>query len=300
MRAGSIRASVSGMGLGRLLDGRDDAEVSAAAADVAVHVAHDVFAAGVRGFLQQRHAGDDHAGSAIAALHGALLEEGVLQRVVDAFDGRDLFAGGGAHGEFTRADGLAIEQHGAGAALAFAASVLGAGKVEVVAEDGEQGDVGVGVDGPAGSVYGEFGDPGHKTIVPLVTCFARRGQGPGGSGAGVVSHAVQCSPYEVGFDSFGFSGAQRLGVPGSHRGGGWRPAIHLRATQRTGPPAGERAVGVLPGDRVAVLAPNTATALEAHFGVLMAGAVLVMLNTRLQAGELAWVLKPCAARVAIG
>src|ERR1039457_1325369 len=130
VRAGSIRASVSGMGLGRLLDGRDDAEVSDAAADVAVHVAHDVFAAGVRGFLQQRHAGDDHAGSAIAALHGALLEEGVLQRVVDAFDGRDLFAGGGAHGEFTRADGLAIEQHGAGAALAFAASVLGAGKVE--------------------------------------------------------------------------------------------------------------------------------------------------------------------------
>ena len=60
-----------------------------------------------------------------------------------------------------------------------------------------------------------------------------------------------------------------------------------------------RALGVLPGDRVAVLAPNTATALEAHFGVLMAGAVLVMLNTRLQAGELAWILNHCEARVAI-
>ena len=60
-----------------------------------------------------------------------------------------------------------------------------------------------------------------------------------------------------------------------------------------------RALGVAPGDRVAVLSPNTALALEAHFGVLMAGAVLVMLNTRLQAGELAWILNHCEARVAI-
>jgi fatty-acyl-CoA synthase len=60
-----------------------------------------------------------------------------------------------------------------------------------------------------------------------------------------------------------------------------------------------RAMGIRPGDRVAVLAPNSAPALEAHFGVLLAGAVLVMLNTRLQAGELAWILNHCEARVAI-
>ncbi len=60
-----------------------------------------------------------------------------------------------------------------------------------------------------------------------------------------------------------------------------------------------RALGVSPGDRVAVLAPNTAPALEAHFGVLMAGAILVMLNTRLQAGELTWILNHSEARVAI-
>jgi fatty-acyl-CoA synthase len=60
-----------------------------------------------------------------------------------------------------------------------------------------------------------------------------------------------------------------------------------------------RAMGVQPGDRVAVLAPNSVAALEAHFGVLLAGAVLVMLNTRLQAGELAWILNHCEARVAI-
>jgi fatty-acyl-CoA synthase len=56
-------------------------------------------------------------------------------------------------------------------------------------------------------------------------------------------------------------------------------------------------LGVGPGERVAVLAPNTAAALEAHFGPMLLGAILVMLNTRLQAGELAWILKHCGAKV---
>ncbi|MGA2739036.1 MAG: acyl--CoA ligase family protein [Bryobacteraceae bacterium] len=60
-----------------------------------------------------------------------------------------------------------------------------------------------------------------------------------------------------------------------------------------------RALGVQPGDRVAVLAANSIAALEAHFGVLLAGAVLVMLNTRLQTAELAWILNHCEASVAI-
>ena len=179
--------------MGRLLDGCNDAEVGAAAADVAVHVMDDVFAAGVRSFLQQRHAGDDHAGSAIAALHGALFEEGVVERVVDAFDSGDLFAGGGAHGGDARADGLAIEQYGASAALAFAASVLGSGEREVVAQNGEQGDIGVGVDGPSGSVYGELGDRGHKTIVPLSELRSRRGWWFV-TGGWWLCHELQCSP----------------------------------------------------------------------------------------------------------
>jgi fatty-acyl-CoA synthase len=58
-------------------------------------------------------------------------------------------------------------------------------------------------------------------------------------------------------------------------------------------------VGVEPGDRVAVLAPNSLTALEPHFAVPLAGAVLVMLNTRLQAAELAWILNHCGAKALI-
>ena len=56
-------------------------------------------------------------------------------------------------------------------------------------------------------------------------------------------------------------------------------------------------LGVLPGDRVAVVAPNSPMTLEAHFAPLQIGAVLVMLNTRLAAGELGWILKHCGAKV---
>jgi fatty-acyl-CoA synthase len=56
-------------------------------------------------------------------------------------------------------------------------------------------------------------------------------------------------------------------------------------------------LGVGPGDRVAVLAPNSATALEAHFAPMLIGSVLVMLNTRLAASELGWILKHCGASV---
>ena len=57
-----------------------------------------------------------------------------------------------------------------------------------------------------------------------------------------------------------------------------------------------RKAGIVKGDRVAVLAPNTPMALEPHFAVPMIGAVLVMLNTRLQEHELKWMLNHCGAK----
>jgi len=60
-----------------------------------------------------------------------------------------------------------------------------------------------------------------------------------------------------------------------------------------------RQIGIGPGDRVAVLAPNTPTALEPHFAVPMTGGILVMLNTRLKAAELAWILNHCGAKALI-
>lgn len=58
-------------------------------------------------------------------------------------------------------------------------------------------------------------------------------------------------------------------------------------------------LGVMPGDRVAVLAPNTSILLETHFSVPMAGAVLVALNTRLKAAEIAAIVEHCGAQLAI-
>jgi fatty-acyl-CoA synthase len=60
-----------------------------------------------------------------------------------------------------------------------------------------------------------------------------------------------------------------------------------------------QAIGIGSGDRVAVLACNAAAPLEAHFGPMLIGAVLVMLNTRLAAEELLWILKHCGAKALI-
>ena len=55
--------------------------------------------------------------------------------------------------------------------------------------------------------------------------------------------------------------------------------------------------GVARGDRVAVLAPNSPLLLTAHFGVPMAGAVLVALNFRLSGPELSGIVGHAGARV---
>ncbi|MEU1819487.1 AMP-binding protein [Streptomyces roseifaciens] len=57
--------------------------------------------------------------------------------------------------------------------------------------------------------------------------------------------------------------------------------------------------GVRPGDRVCVLAPNTHLTLEAHYGVPLAGAVLVALNTRLAPAEIAYILEHSGARLVL-
>src|SRR5579862_652258 len=58
--------------------------------------------------------------------------------------------------------------------------------------------------------------------------------------------------------------------------------------------------GIVPGDRVAVLARNGLLPLEAHFAVPLLGAVLVTLNIRLQCGELAAILNHSGARLLLG
>jgi fatty-acyl-CoA synthase len=59
------------------------------------------------------------------------------------------------------------------------------------------------------------------------------------------------------------------------------------------------AAGVGRGDRVAVLAPNSAMAVAATFAVPGAGGILVALNTRLSATELAYILDHAGVRLLI-
>jgi fatty-acyl-CoA synthase len=58
-------------------------------------------------------------------------------------------------------------------------------------------------------------------------------------------------------------------------------------------------LGVRPGDRVAVLAPNTSLLLQAHYSVPMAGGVLVAMNTRLAKHEIATIVKHSGAVIVI-
>jgi fatty-acyl-CoA synthase len=62
---------------------------------------------------------------------------------------------------------------------------------------------------------------------------------------------------------------------------------------------GLRALGVQPGDRVAVLAGNSHVMLAAHYAVPFAGAVLVALNTRITAADMAYILDHSGSSVLI-
>ncbi len=57
-----------------------------------------------------------------------------------------------------------------------------------------------------------------------------------------------------------------------------------------------RAAGLARGDRVALLCPNTPAMLEAHFGVPLAGGVMVPINVRLAAPEIGYILGHSGAR----
>ena len=58
-------------------------------------------------------------------------------------------------------------------------------------------------------------------------------------------------------------------------------------------------VGVKKGDRVAFLVPNLPAMLEAHYGPLSLGAILVAINVRLSSREIAYILQHSGAKVLV-
>ena len=98
--------------------------------------------------LEQRDGRHHHAVRAIAALRGLLGDERRLNAVrlvrrAEAFDRRDACCADARHRQRARSRGLAVHQHGAGAALAQTAAELHAGKAESIAQNVEQRFVGI-------------------------------------------------------------------------------------------------------------------------------------------------------------
>ena len=72
-------------------------------------------------------------------------------------------------------------------------------------------------------------------------------------------------------------------------------ADYLRRSRQMASALKRRGIGY--GDVVAIIAPNTPAMLEAHYGVIMAGAVLNALNYRLDAATIAFILEHGGARL---
>lgn len=140
------------------MDGGDDARVGAATADVAVHTGCDLGGSWLGSIGQQRSGADDHARGAVPALEGVFVQKGLLYGaevavVFKTFDGSDPCASSFAGSGLARAGGLAIEQHGTGSALAFAAAIFRSGQIESVAKDGQKCLVGGYCDRHLGAIY---------------------------------------------------------------------------------------------------------------------------------------------------
>src|SRR5689334_10810940 len=60
-----------------------------------------------------------------------------------------------------------------------------------------------------------------------------------------------------------------------------------------------RALGVKPGDRVALLAGNSHVMLAAHYAVPFSGGILVALNTRITPADMAFIVKHSGSTVLI-
>ena len=156
---------------GRIQHRFDDVVVAGAAADVAFELMADgglvELAAMAVHDVDRRH---DHARRAIAALQAVIVAEGRLHRVQfvalgDAFDGGDVGAVGLARQHGAGFDRLAVDMDDAGAALAGVAADMGAGQVEIFAQEMDQERPVFDVDRDGLAVHRQF-DCRHASFLP--------------------------------------------------------------------------------------------------------------------------------------
>jgi fatty-acyl-CoA synthase len=113
------------------------------------------------------------------------------------------------------------------------------------------------------------------------------------AGEGDGPHDQALSPLAFLQRSAAVWGGREAVVDGDRR---WTYAEHAARVARLAGALGEE-LGIGAGDRVAVLLPNVSAALELHYAVPGAGAVLVPLNSRLAGSEYHYILEHSGASV---
>src|SRR4051812_36022314 len=113
-----------------MLDGLANADVSAAAADVARHRSVDILVTWMRIGVEQRGGGDDLPGLAISTLNDLAVQPRLLNAYPvgqgrDGLDRRDRLAAYGCDLQYARPHWLTVQQHGASTALGDTAAKLG-------------------------------------------------------------------------------------------------------------------------------------------------------------------------------
>ena len=171
-------------GFGGLLNCGDNARMGSTPADISLQSLDNFWFAGILIFLQERDAADDHSGSAIGALECALIEKGLLYGMklsilLEALNRENGFSCSVADGELAGTPRRAIQKNGAGAALAFAATVFCSGEAKLFAQSKEQICVGAGNENPAFSVDLRVDGPCHcsskrRAIAGVVCKFILR------------------------------------------------------------------------------------------------------------------------------
>ena len=143
--AGSSRVVVGDHAilLAAQLHGGVDAVIRHAAAERALHAVADLRVGGIRRLVEQRLGGEDLAVLAEAARRHLLVDPRLLNRMElavlrESFERGDLGALHLRHRPDARAHRLALDQHGARAALAEAAAEARPAQIEVVPEHIEQ------------------------------------------------------------------------------------------------------------------------------------------------------------------
>ncbi len=132
--------------------------MGAAPAKIAGQSLLDLRIGGFGSFIEQCLGRHDHAVDAVAALRGLLIDEGLLNLVqflgrAQTFQRGDRLILDCADRRDTGANGVAVHNHRASAALRHAAAELRAVEFQVVAQDIEQGNIGFRIDHSCFAVY---------------------------------------------------------------------------------------------------------------------------------------------------